>query len=162
MFLAMIATLFFAGWTDLKKRILPNELIVAFLVLACAFHISTFYDTLSYKNIVLGCIIGGGSMLIVRTLAGMFYQKEALGMGDVKLLAAAGALLGPENFFIALALGAFAGLLHGLILAQTRKMQDGHWPALSTLSMPAGPGFIAGIFITGVYAYYPILTKAFM
>ena len=71
----------------------------------------------------------------------------------MKLLSAAGVWLGLDYVLIALLAGAFCGVAHGLILMTIEYRKTGSPPALSTLSIPAGPGFIIGILGTGFYAF---------
>ncbi len=58
---------------------------------------------------VLGCLIGGGVVWAIRIGGSLAFGKEAMGMGDVHLMAGVGAILGCADptiaFFIAPALG---------------------------------------------------------
>jgi len=60
-------------------------------------------------NSALGILVGGGSMLLLGILGEIIFKKEALGGGDVKLMAMFGALLGWKlvilTFFMAPLLG---------------------------------------------------------
>ena len=66
-------------------------------------------------NSLLGALIGGGSIYLIGVLGTMAFKKEAMGGGDVKLLAMIGAFLGWKMvllvFFIAPFFGAFAGTI---------------------------------------------------
>jgi len=61
-----------------------------------------------------GAIAGGGSIWLVGILGKVLFRKEAMGFGDVKLLAFLGAFLGPRSvlagFFVAVLLGALFGI----------------------------------------------------
>ncbi|MFH1665172.1 MAG: prepilin peptidase [Candidatus Omnitrophota bacterium] len=69
----------------------------------------------SFANSVLGVLAGGGSMFLMGVIGGMVFRKEALGGGDVKLMAMIGAFLGWElvllTFFMAPVLGSVGGLI---------------------------------------------------
>jgi prepilin peptidase CpaA len=83
-----------ASWIDLRSRRVPNLLTMP---LACAgLLLAAIGGTgLSATDAFLGCLVGLGIMLPLHILGGT-------GAGDVKLLAAFGAFLGPAGV-----LGAF-------------------------------------------------------
>lgn len=114
-------------WTDLEERILPDELTLGGAVAGLIFSIwvpvpglfNLFYVQSSpYTASVLNALIGGfilsGPVWLLGWLYGKIRRREALGRGDVKLLAAIGVFLGWENGLFALLLGAVSGSLLGL------------------------------------------------
>ncbi len=130
---------------DLKTLLLPNTHVLAFAMLAPVFHFFTAFEYIDWQSALIGALIGGGLLLVIRTVGNYFYNQDTLGLGDVKLMAAAGLWLGQDYILHALIIGAVAGLVHGIILilaqwATTKKLNG-----LSTFSLPAGPGFIVGI-----------------
>lgn len=141
LFLAFLA-LIWMGWIDLKLWILPNELVILLALTALPFHYATDWFFGGWMFFVLGAIMGGGALLAIRALANKFYGFETLGLGDIKLLAAAGLWLGPESVLMALSIGAFCGVVHAIIIAVKEKK------SLNRMMLPAGPGFITGILIT--------------
>ncbi len=68
----------------------------------------------SFVNSLIGILAGGGSMFLLAFLGELFFRKEALGGGDIKLMAMIGAFLGWKlvllTFFIAPVLGAGVGI----------------------------------------------------
>jgi len=93
-----------ASWIDLRSRRVPNLLTMP---LACAGLLlaATGASSLTLTDALFGCIVGLGVMLPLHILGGT-------GAGDVKLMAAFGALLGPAGV-----LGAFVrmAIVGGLI-----------------------------------------------
>lgn len=155
--IAAVIFLGFLSYIDLKARILPNELVFAFAVSGFVFHVTTLFQYSNFLMIIAGAITGGGILFIIRAIGNYFYKEDTLGLGDVKLMAAAGLWLGPEFTLIALTAGALAGFLHGafvaVMLMRNMKMKlDIH-----RLSVPAGPGFAVGILLAGAlkYASFP-------
>jgi leader peptidase (prepilin peptidase) / N-methyltransferase len=67
----------------------------------------------SFPDSVLGAVVGGGSMLALALVGRLIYGREALGMGDVKLMAAIGAWQGLHP---ALLLTVFGGSLLGSVV----------------------------------------------
>jgi leader peptidase (prepilin peptidase)/N-methyltransferase len=152
--IAICCILVWAGIIDFKESILPNELVVLFLACSCLFHVMSDFEWLSYEEMLLGVVVASGIMLVMRYTANFIYKSDTLGLGDVKLLAASGALLGVHYFMMALAIGAAAGVAHGIILMIITKMKTGSWPNMSELALPAGPGFIFGVLVTAAIAFH--------
>jgi leader peptidase (prepilin peptidase)/N-methyltransferase len=59
---------------------------------------------------VLGYLVGGGIVWIVRILGTLAFGREAMGMGDVHLMAAVGAVLGWRDAIVVFFLAPFLGL----------------------------------------------------
>ncbi len=138
---------------DLKVRLLPNTYVATFFLCGIFFHVLTKSSFTLPLSSFAGMIAGGGLLLIVRAIANRIYKKDTLGLGDVKLMGAGGVWLGIEDIFLAISIGAFIGLLHGLIYKIHHTRKTGKTIDLSTLSIPAGPGFIAGILIVGIIKF---------
>lgn len=138
---------------DLKVRLLPNKLVLAFAALGLAFHLAKLNIYLTLPEMAFGAALGFGSFYVIRFFANRHYKQDALGLGDVKLMGAAGLWLGPEPLLGAMTLGALAGMLHGLAAGLYIARKTGGPLNLSTLEVPAGPGFAAGIIIMGLYKY---------
>ena len=68
-----------------------------------------WYDTLG--GVVLGYLVGGGVIWAIRILGTMLFGKEAMGMGDIHLLAGIGAVIGWwESVFLCIFIAPFLGL----------------------------------------------------
>lgn len=152
--LGAVALLVALSIIDAKTRLLPNELVLGFATLGLVFHLTTLGTYQSLENIMLGGIMGFGSLYVLRAIANRVYGTDALGLGDVKLIGAAGLWLGPEGVMIALTIGAMAALIHGVLHAVIQRRIQGAFPDLSTLQIPAGPGFAVGIIIAGIYKFH--------
>lgn len=148
--IALIALLWM-GWIDLKLWILPNELVLLLALTALPFHFAIDFAYGGLIYIIMGGVIGGGTLWVIRAVANRIYGMETMGLGDVKLMAAGGLWLGPQFILMALSLGALCGVLHAVILALKNKQ------SLNRMMLPAGPGFIAGLIIIGFYAYKDLL-----
>jgi prepilin peptidase CpaA len=98
--------------TDVRTRRIPNWLTAGALI----------------GGLLVNLLVGGPQG-VLSALAGAglgfallipFYVIRAMGAGDVKLLAALGALLGPETLLVAAAAGALVGGLMSLIILARR------------------------------------------
>lgn len=138
---------------DLKIRLLPNVYVLAFAVCGALFHGLTFARYLTPEDILLGAALGFGSLYLIRKIANHYYQTDTLGLGDVKLMGAAGLWLGTQGILFALTAGAFAGLLHGLAYGLYLAWRDKAPLNLHRLSIPAGPGFAVGILLSAALLF---------
>lgn len=152
--IALILLIFLAA-IDLKTRLLPNRMVFPFALTGLAFHIATNFIHCTPTQIILGGLIGGGFLLAIRAVANRIYKQDTLGLGDVKLMLAAGIWLGTSAILPAISIGALLGLVHGLIIILHAKIKHGISPPLSRLSIPAGPGFIGGIIIMAALKFFP-------
>lgn len=150
---AAVVLLIWLSIVDLRIRLLPNTLVLAFLVCGIVFHLCTLFGFLSPPELLLGAAVGAGILYAIRAVAMRFYGEDALGLGDVKLLGAGGVWLGPYFILIALTLGALLGIAHGLGITLYQWAAKGVKPNLHTLSVPAGPGFALGIALAGLLKF---------
>ena len=60
-----------------------------------------------------GLVVGGGSLIAIGALGKLVFKRDAMGFGDVKLLAAGGGFVGPGAALLALFLGSVAASLAG-------------------------------------------------
>jgi len=76
-------------------------------------HVPLWLSALS--GVLLGYLVGGAVVWFVRVFGSLAFGKEAMGLGDVHLMAAVGACLGWIDATIAFFLAAFVGLGWALI-----------------------------------------------
>ena len=141
---------------DLKLRLLPNKQVAGFLTTGIVFHTVTNFHFIAPHDMLIGLLAGASLLLLVRYVANKKYKQDTLGLGDVKLIGAAGVWLGLDHIFLAISIGAFAGLVHGLVYAYYLHKKTGKAVSLSTFSIPAGPGFIVGIIVTGLIKFHEL------
>lgn len=115
---------------DLEFSILPNELnyflMIVGLLLAGIPHYpyagesALRFDMTQFSLALSGFLVGGGLFLFLAVISPYFYGRSALGMGDVKLIAAYGLWLGPQLVLFTIIFGALVGALVGTILMYYR------------------------------------------
>ncbi|MBK5291356.1 MAG: prepilin peptidase, partial [Acidobacteriia bacterium] len=108
----MILIVFLAALFDLRSRRIPNWLTVSGAVLGLG--LNWFLGETS--GLVFGAKGLGFAMLVYLPL----YMIRAMGAGDVKLMAAIGAILGPMNWLGVFVLSALLGGPIALITAMSR------------------------------------------
>ena len=70
-----------------------------------------------------GILAGGGSLLLVAVLGEFIFKKEAMGGGDIKLMAGIGAIIGWEKVLFAIFIASFLGSVLGLALIVLKKVE---------------------------------------
>ena len=141
--LAVVYSLFFCGLVvgsciDLDYLILPDEITlggcVAGLVLSALIpelqHAASWQDGLLQS--ILGLTVGALLLWSVAVVGKLVFRKEAMGMGDVKLMAAMGAFLGWQATLFTLATASFIGTIGGLFILMRRRRKWG-------VELPFGP-----------------------
>lgn len=74
---------------DLKYRIIPNRLNMTMFEIGIFLTFLYGINNISIaRNMLLGCLIGGGIFLGITILGGLIAGKEAMGFGDVKFMGA--------------------------------------------------------------------------
>lgn len=97
-------------------------------------------------RVAVGAAAGGGSLWLLGLLGRLALRKEAMGMGDVKLMAAAGIWLGWEMTLFAVFLGALSGAAAALVLLLAGRKQMGQ-------RLPFGPFLSLGIWVSLLYGW---------
>ena len=151
-FEALVIALF---WTDLEERILPDELTLGGtavgLILAAFVQVPGGFAGLfwpwrsawrSIADATVAAMLLTGPIWLVGKLYERVRKREALGLGDVKLLLLFGVFLGLENGLMALLIGALSGSVIGLIyiFATRKKVSETELPFGSFLC--AGAAFL--------------------
>lgn len=138
------AVLLMIALSDIRFCIIPDELIIAGCILAT---IAVFPGILSGQSWaerlspVLGAVIGAVIILAINCLGRILYKKDALGMGDLKLMAICGIACGTSGTIIAMLVGIFAaGIWFAFGIALKRIRNESY--------MPLGPFLIFGTLFT--------------
>lgn len=93
------------------------------------------------KYSVFGLVIGGSSLWLIGIAGKAVFKKEAMGLGDVKLMAAVGAWQGWQMALLAIFLGALVASIVGITLIVGRKARWG-------TRIPFGPYLAVGSLLT--------------
>ncbi len=90
------------------------------------------------QNALFGVAVGGGLIWTIRIVGSWAFRQEAMGFGDVKLMAYIGGFLGWEQALLCIFLGSFLGSIVGISLKVSRKIEKyGHLPFGPYLAMGA-------------------------
>jgi leader peptidase (prepilin peptidase)/N-methyltransferase len=80
--------------------------------------------TISLIGAVLGGLVGGGFLWLVGAVWKLLRGVDAMGLGDVKMMFAVGALLGWRLTLLSIFLGAFSGAVIGIFVIYRQKEKD--------------------------------------
>jgi prepilin peptidase CpaA len=112
-----------AAYYDIRYRRIPNWLVLAGLIVGIVWNAfaGAFSGTALSGGIWSGLLRAGEGLGLGFALLFPFYLIRALGAGDVKLMAAIGAIAGPGNCFWVFIFTGIIGGVAGLILAVARN-----------------------------------------
>ena len=133
-------TLLALGLTDLREMVLPDVLTLPLIGAGLLVAALAFPEPLDH---VIGAAVGFAAFAALGWGWERATGREALGLGDAKLFAAAGAWLGWQGLPSVLLIGALAGLAMALARAVLGK---GGLRA----PLPFGPALAAGFWLTWV------------
>jgi prepilin peptidase CpaA len=137
-----------AAFTDLRARRIPNWLTFTTLAVGLGVHAAT--DGLSGCTWALSGVGLGLALLLP------FYLLRAMGAGDVKLLGALGALVGPQSLLSIAVYGALVGgvmsvaALIGrrrLLLTLSELLVQRTLPTRSGATAPYGLAIASGVYL---------------
>lgn len=108
---------------DLKTRIIPDQFTGSLLFVSLfwmVYDLSVIQQTgevwyYGIANRLLGGIAGGAALWIIAAVGSRLLKQDAMGMGDVKLLAVCGLLVGIKGIFAVLILSFLLAFIPALI-----------------------------------------------
>jgi leader peptidase (prepilin peptidase)/N-methyltransferase len=102
-------------------------------------------------GVLLGYLVGAAVVWGTRVLGTLMFGREAMGLGDVHLLAAVGAVLGAKEVAVLFFIAPFFGLLYAMLAAMLGKITRWKWRMI-----PYGP-FLAAAAVVMMLLRSPIL-----
>jgi len=135
-----------AFFTDLEWKIIPNQTSFLLIIAGC---LISFWNPLlpgssalqKFLEALLGLCSGGGILLLIAAGGRLYFGKEVMGWGDIKLFAGIGTFLGWPGIISATMIGTFGGGIFsvaGLIFGFVKRHQY----------IPFGPFLILGTLAT--------------
>ena len=136
---------------DLRHKVIPDELNYGGLVLGLALSLAGGHGGLI--GAVLGAAVGWGVLWVVRVVGAWVLKQEAMGWGDIKMMAMVGAFVGWRNVLLTVFLGAIVGTVFylPLLVADLRRMRRHELPFGVFLAVGAAITFVAG---DGLISWY--------
>jgi len=115
---------------DLKEQIIPNRLNLLIFEIGLIFVFLYGFTNINIAlNMLLGMVVGAGIFLVITFIGGLIAGKEAMGMGDVKLMGALGLYFGFQNIIVISVLAFLVGAIGSVIyMIVKRKTTDAYIP----------------------------------
>ena len=132
-YVLVLSGLIVATFVDFDHFEIPDEVSIGGMVLAPVLsflvpllhadtHVAQMFSsgaevdrTGSFLGSLAGVLVGGGILLAMGWLGKKLYQRDAMGLGDVKLLAAGGGFVGPGGALVALLIGSLVASVVGIL-----------------------------------------------
>jgi leader peptidase (prepilin peptidase)/N-methyltransferase len=120
-YLLMVSGFIVGTIVDLEHRILPDEVTLGGTIAGLIFSLlipqlhATDSRIWSLGQSGLGILVGGGLIYLMGLFGEWVFKKEAMGGGDVKLLAMVGSFLGWKYALLTFFLAPFFGSIVGII-----------------------------------------------
>jgi leader peptidase (prepilin peptidase)/N-methyltransferase len=148
---AVFATILLGiAMTDARQYLIPDEFSWGGLVIGLLFSLAGGLPGLG--TALIGAAVGFGLLWLVGTVGTWVFKEDAMGGGDVKMMAMVGAFVGWQGVLLTIFLGALVGSLVFvplLLLGQKRLVPFGIF-----LAIGAAVAYEAGPTIIGWYARY--------
>jgi leader peptidase (prepilin peptidase)/N-methyltransferase len=152
--LLFAAVLIVLAFIDIDHRILPDSMTLTGIPLGV---LASVWLPPGLRDSLVGVALGGGSLWLIAEAYYRWRHVEGMGMGDVKMLAMIGAVLGWKAVIVTLVLSSFSGALVGV--AMMTRAQDGLRYALpfgTFLSLAALAASLVGEPLVAWYmSFYP-------
>lgn len=138
LYAVLVAGLIVASGIDFDHLVIPDGLTLGGVVLgiSLSYLVPELQDRTDPTDAMirssLSAALGGGILFALAKTASWFLQKEAMGTGDAKLLAAVGAFLGWTALPWILAVSSLIGTVVGIAILIQRKQKLG-------VKIPYGP-----------------------
>jgi leader peptidase (prepilin peptidase)/N-methyltransferase len=149
--LSLVALLVAATFIDFDLTIIPDQVTVPGMIVGIV--VGTIFPEIrpdpstaathweGFWVGVRGLLVGGGLTLCVRTLGTLALRREAMGFGDVTLMAMIGAYLGWQAAVLTFFIAPFFGLSHALakVVMYVSKRLTGRKSSSADREIPFGP-----------------------
>lgn len=130
---------------DFDHKLLPDFVTVGGMILGVAMNgmsTSITGDLYWILNSLSGLGLGFGLFWLIRFIGGKVFGREAMGLGDVFLMGAVGAMTGWVGVLATLMISSISGSIVGLALIGLRKSRIGKF-----IEIPFGPYICLGCFV---------------
>jgi len=151
--LIVVSALLAGSFIDIERQIIPDEITLPGIAAGClaglifpqihdvadpllgAIGAAVPHHAFGLIASAVGAVVGGGFIYLTGVVGKMIFRKEAMGLGDVKLMAMVGAFLGWRATLMSIFLGCFFGALIGVFIVFVLRRRGSRIPFGPYLSL---------------------------
>ena len=129
-YMVFAASLVCASAIDMEHYILPDRITIGGTVAGLALSplLPELHDTAVWHQALLRSAVGAGcgfgGLFLISLIGRWVYKKDAMGFGDVKLMAMFGAFFGWQALPFVLFIGALTGSIGGVVMTLARRRNE--------------------------------------
>jgi len=146
-YFAFLSSLVVITFIDLEHQIIPDGITIPGILLALMFGSTILpdpfsrHDLLGFKASIIGIFLGGGLYYVIAILGKAVFRKDAMGGGDIKLMAMVGGILGWKGVLLTTFIGSLLGSIIGIFFIVIKGREWG-------MKIPFGPYLSLGASIS--------------
>lgn len=141
-YLILLPMLECAFVVDLKEQIIPNRLNLLLFEIGLIFVFLHGFTNINIAlNMFLGMLAGSGIFMLITLIGGLIAGKEAMGMGDVKLMGALGLYFGLQSIVVISVMAFLIGAIGSVIYMIAKRKTANTY-------IPFGPFIVVSTIIT--------------
>lgn len=127
-----IVTLIYLAVIDAKTFLLPDKITYPLILCALLFNCISSSPLTNPFDAFFGAVLGFAMIWGLNNAYLYFRGQDGIGMGDAKLLAGIGAILGWSDVFLCLLLASMSGMIGGFLWLKSKNLTMTH-------AFPFGP-----------------------
>jgi leader peptidase (prepilin peptidase)/N-methyltransferase len=137
--LFLVSALVVVAFVDLDHQVIPNVITLPGIPLGLLAGLAVGGPPILDR--ILGALTGAGFLYLVLLYGSALYGQDAMGEGDLNLMALVGAFLGWQAVILTLLVGCLSGSLVGLTLIALRRLARRE-------HIPFGPFLVLGALVS--------------
>ncbi len=141
---------------DLKHMVIHDIMLILLLIIGIASFL--FPEMISTTDRVIGFAVGGGFLLLLYVLFLVLTKKEAVGIGDIFLMAIGGLILGWWGIIIAYGIASITSLIAIIVISIVKKRKGEE----SVEHFPFAPYLVVGIVTALFLIQLPVISDVFI
>lgn len=148
----LISSLLVIFFIDLRHQIIPDGITLPGTVIAIILGAAMLPDPFSPHQVLglraslIGALAGGGGFYLIAAAGRMILKKDAMGGGDIKMMAMLGGILGWKGVILTTFLGSLIGSVTGVTLIMWKGREWGG-------RIPFGPYLAVGALVSLLWGH---------
>jgi leader peptidase (prepilin peptidase)/N-methyltransferase len=142
-YMALASLLIVISVIDIGHMEIPNGLIIAGLAMGAVQLVASIFTPYfnAWHSYVIGFFAGGLPLLLIALFCAYVLKKDAMGGGDIKLMAFCGLIIGWRLVITAYLIGIISGAVVGVVLMALNKRKRSD-------AIPFGPFLSLGVLLS--------------